>query len=83
MLRARMVVLVVLLTTIPATIAVLVALIALWRQLRSLSQTAARFDEEVRPISIRLQAQVRDAQERVEVLPDTVPSMDGGARLGG
>jgi hypothetical protein len=78
---AAVVLLIVLVTTIPATIAVLVALFALFRQLRSLAKTAGAFNEELRPISMRLEAQVRDAQERAQTLPQRVPTREGGARL--
>ena len=81
MLRAGMVLLIVLVTTIPATLAVLVSLVALFRRVQALSKTAGRFNEELRPISIRLEAQVRDAQDRLQALPDKVPSREGGARL--
>jgi cytochrome c-type biogenesis protein CcmH/NrfG len=76
-----MVLLIVLVTAVPATIAVLVAMFALYRQLRSLLKAAARFNDELRPISIQLEAQVRDAQDHVEALPAKVPSWEAGARL--
>ena len=76
-----MVLLVVLVTTIPATIAVLVATVALFRRLQALSKTARAFGDAVRPISIELEARARDAQERIETLPEKVPVREGGARL--
>jgi hypothetical protein len=76
-----MVLLVVLLTTIPATIAVLVAMFALFRQLTSLSKVAARFREHLEPASAMLQAGVADAQRKMEALPGKVPSRGAGDKL--
>jgi hypothetical protein len=76
-----MVLLIVLVTTIPATIAALVAMFALFRQLMSLSKVAARFREELQPISSALGAGVRDAQGKMETLPAKLPSPGAGDRL--
>ena len=81
MLRGGMVLLIVLVTAIPATLAILVALSALFRQLRSLSKVAAGFSDELRPMSIELEAHVRDARERMQTLPQKLPAREGGARL--
>jgi hypothetical protein len=78
---AWMVLLIVLVATIPATIAVLVAMFALFRQLMSLSKVAARFSEELQPVSAALQAGVRDAQGKMETLPAKVPSSGAGDKL--
>ena len=76
-----MVLLIVLVTTIPATIAALVAMFALFRQLMSLSKVAARFSQELQPISSALEAGVRDAQGKMETLPAKLPSPGAGDKL--
>ena len=76
-----MVLFVVLATTIPATVLVLVLLFALFRRLQVLSRTAALFREDVQPIAEAIQARVADAQGKVEALPQKVPAKGAGARL--
>lgn len=76
-----MVLFVVLATTIPATLLVLVLLFALFRQLKALSRTAARFREDLQPIAEAIQARAADAQGKVGALPAKVPAKGAGARL--
>ena len=76
-----MVLFVVLATTIPATVLVLVLLFALFRQLKALSRTAARFREDLQPIAEAIQARAADAQGKVGALPAKVPAKGAGARL--
>jgi Flp pilus assembly protein TadB len=75
------VLLVVLATTIPATLLVFVLLYALFRRLQALSNTAARFRDDVQPIAEALQARVTDAQDKMTALPEKVPTKGPGARL--
>lgn len=76
-----MLLLLVLATTVPATLVVVIVLFALSRHLKSLSSAVSRFRDDVQPLADTLRAGVGDASAKMAALPDKVPAKGAGDRL--
>jgi hypothetical protein len=56
-------------------------ILALIRQVRALSDTVKRFQQEVEPVMEQIRSQSENARSRSEELPSRVPRRGPGARL--